>query len=215
MYCFDFHHHHRLREGGIYNLSLWEEVPERFFSVGLHPREVSSASSEALDWVRTVAESPFCVALGESGLDALVQTPLEVQREAFLRQLAWANELAKPVIVHCVRCYGEMPKFLGEAETPLVIHGFNRKAAIAEVLLKAGFYLSFGSAVLSNVSLQQTLQRIPLERFFLETDDRAVAIEAVYEKVAEIRGLSLAHLQEQIAENLFRIGIPNVEKLKK
>jgi len=37
---FDFHHHFRGREYGIYNLDFTEEIPENYFSVGLHPNKI-------------------------------------------------------------------------------------------------------------------------------------------------------------------------------
>ena len=37
---FDFHHHFRGRECGIYNLDFTEEIPENYFSVGLHQNKI-------------------------------------------------------------------------------------------------------------------------------------------------------------------------------
>lgn len=84
----------------------------------------------------------------------------------------------------------------------MIIHGFNKKERIAEDLLKNNFYLSFGKAVLYNLSLQNTLKITPLDKIFLETDNDDFSIEELYEKVSEIKGISLENLNKQISENL-------------
>jgi TatD DNase family protein len=88
------------------------------------------------------------------------------------------------------------------ADQPMIIHGFNKKQNIADDLLKNKFYLSFGKAVLYNLSLQNVLKTIPLDKIFLETDNEDLNIEELYVKVSELKGISLERLNEQISENL-------------
>ncbi len=85
------------------------------------------------------------------------------------------------------------------------MHGFNKKKKIAEDLLANNFYLSFGKAVLYNLSLQDILKNTPLDKFFLETDNEDFKIEELYLKVSEIKEISLEDLNEQILENLHTI----------
>ena len=84
----------------------------------------------------------------------------------------------------------------------MIIHGFNKKRQIAEDLLSNNFYLSFGKAVLYNLSLQDIIKDTPLDRIFLETDNEDFNIEELYIKVSELKGISLERLNEQISENL-------------
>ena len=84
----------------------------------------------------------------------------------------------------------------------MIIHGFNKKKQIAEDLLAHNFYLSFGKAVLYNLSLQDIVRNTPLDRMFLETDNEAFNIEELYLKVSELKDISLEKLNEQILENL-------------
>ncbi len=79
------------------------------------------------------------------------------------------------------------------------------KKKIAEDLLANNFYLSFGKAVLYNLSLQDILKNTPLDKFFLETDNEDFKIEELYLKVSEIKEISLEDLNEQILENLHTI----------
>ena len=87
----------------------------------------------------------------------------------------------------------------------MIIHGFNKKQQIAADLLANNFYLSFGKAVLYNLSLQNILKNTPLNKIFLETDNEDFKIEELYGKVSEIKGISLDDLNEQILENLHTI----------
>jgi TatD DNase family protein len=87
----------------------------------------------------------------------------------------------------------------------MIIHGFNKKHQIAEDLLANNFYLSFGKAVLYNLSLQDIIKDTPLDRIFLETDNEDFNIEELYIKVSEIKAISLEQLNEQILENLHSI----------
>jgi TatD DNase family protein len=146
-----------------------------------------------------------CFAIGECGLDSLVPIDQKVQEEVFLKQINISNEVKKPVIIHCVRKFYEVISFKKKAEQPMIIHGFNKKQKIAEDLLANNFYLSFGKAVLYNLSLQNILKNTPLDKFFLETDNEDFKIEELYRKVSEIKEISLEDLNEQILENLHTI----------
>ena len=65
-----------------------------------------------------------------------------------------------------------------------------------------GFFLSFGKAVLNRVSLQLVIKEVPLEKIFLETDDSDFEIVELYQKVADIKSISVEELQNQIQKNL-------------
>lgn len=51
---FDFHHHH-LGQFGIYNLDLFSDDNPEFFSVGLHPKDITNDFESALDWAKSRA----------------------------------------------------------------------------------------------------------------------------------------------------------------
>jgi TatD DNase family protein len=157
-----------------------------------------------LDWMRNTMYDN-CFAIGECGLDSLVPIDQKIQEDVFLQQIRISNEVKKPVIVHCVRKFYEVISFKKKAEQAMIIHGFNKKKQIAEDLLAHNFYLSFGKAVLYNLSLQDILKNTPTDKIFLETDNDDFNIEELYLKVSEIKGISLEQLNEQIVENLHTI----------
>lgn len=202
MQIFDFHHHKKKVSFGIYNLDLDEKPCDFPYSVGIHPKDIDTGNFDnQLDWVRSMILQN-CFAIGECGLDSLVSVDQKIQEEVFLKQIEIANEVRKPMIIHCVRKYYEIISFRKFSQQPMIIHGFNKKQNIADDLLKNNFYLSFGKAVLYNLSLQNTMKKVPLDRMFLETDNDNFSLEELYAKVAELKGISLERLQSQILENL-------------
>lgn len=201
MYFFDFHHHTK-DKGGIYNLNLLEKPSENFYSIGLHPKDISSWNTDTKKWLEENSLSPRCLAIGECGLDALIEIPLSEQDYYFSEQIKWANLVNKPIIIHCVRQFHRLPFFKKIAKTPMIVHGFHKKATIAEDLIGHGFHLSFGNALLHDVSLQNVFRTIPNDRFFLETDAAEIDIQSVYEKAAEVKNLTISDLEQIINNNL-------------
>ena len=195
-------HHHFLTKKGIYNLDFGEDVPQIPFSVGLHPKDLDENTERYLDRVRDVSKNPLCWAVGECGLDSLVSIPISEQERVFEAQILWANEVYKPVIVHCVRRFSELLRFSKIAKTPIIVHGFNKKKNIADELLKKGFYLSLGKLLLYNGNLQQLAKDLPLNRVFLETDVWEGEVSQIYDKLARLRNISIEVLQEQIKKNI-------------
>lgn len=199
----DFHHH-KQNQQGIYNLNHQEAIPDSMFSAGIHPKDITENWKSDFEEIKKITSDKNCIAVGECGLDGLITVDEKVQNEIFQAHLSWAEEIRKPVIIHCVRRFSQILHFK-KAEIPLIIHGFNKKETIAEELLNAGFYLSFGKAALESLSLQKIIRMIPIDKLFLETDNSDISIQDLYEKVAEVRSVSVENLLNQMWENLDNI----------
>ncbi|SEQ25233.1 TatD DNase family protein [Epilithonimonas lactis] len=199
----DFHHH-QLSKTGIYNLNLNEEIPAGKFSAGLHPKDITENWKSDFEKIKTVSLSEKCLAIGECGLDGIINIDENLQNDIFKAHIHWAEEIHKPIIIHCVRRFSQILHYK-TAKVSLVIHGFNKKENVAQELLDAGFHLSFGRATLENLSLQKIIKNLPIQRLFLETDDADFKINKLYEKVAEIKSITLENLRDQMWENLDNI----------
>lgn len=205
MQLLNFHHHNSNISEGIYNLNLSEDIPNIPFSIAIHPYNIKDDWTMDFEEIRAISEHPSCLAIGECGLDYRIDTPQDIQEFVFKQHIEWANEIHKPIIIHCVRRFQEVMQLCKTAETPKIIHGFNRHSQLAKSLISNGFYLSFGKAVFQNVSLQSVVQEVPLERVFLETDDKDFPILELYRKVAELKGISVEDISYQIMDNFKRI----------
>ena len=208
MNFFDFHHHDADRKSGIYNLNFNEEIPEIFFSAGIHPKSLSDGLEKQLIWLQEISVAENCVAIGECGLDGLIDVDEESQQKAFLAQIEIANSLQKPLIIHCVKRFSQLLQFRKIAKVPMIVHGFNKRKTIGDDLLKNGFCLSFGKSVLYNVNLQDFLKDFPTEKLYLETDSSNFEIKELYQKVADLKKISLEDLKQKIKENLKNLQIP-------
>lgn len=205
MNFFDFHHHNRQKTFGLYNLGQEKIIPPNYFSVGIHPGEIDENWEINFEKIKEKSLHQNCLAIGECGLDGLLKTDENLQKKVFEKHIFWANEINKPIIIHCVKRFSELIPFQKLAITPFIIHGFNKKKTIAKELIDHGFYLSFGKSVLYNLSLQEILKEIPIEKLFLETDNEDFNIEELYHKTAEIKQISLEQLQNKMLENAEKI----------
>lgn len=139
----------------------------QYYSLQLHPWHLTEESdierfkSQAL----RLRHDPYFVAIGECGLDGLCETPLPLQQKAFRAALQIAEELQKPVIIHCVKLWAEMMAETKGLTVQLIIHGFRKGPVLAKQLLDAGFSLSLGEHY-----NEEVLKMIPPERLFRETD---------------------------------------------
>ena len=208
MNFFDFHHHDADRKSGIYNLKFNEEIPEIFFSAGIHPKSLSDGLEKQLIWLQEISVAENCVAIGECGLDGLIDVDEESQEKAFQAQIEIANSVKKPLIIHCVKRFSQLLKFRKMSKVPMIVHGFNKRKTIGDDLLKNGLCLSFGKSVLYNVNLQDFVKHLPIEKLFLETDSADFEIKELYQKVADLKNMRLEDLSEKIKNNLQNLQIP-------
>jgi TatD DNase family protein len=207
MKFFDLHHHHFNAEFGIYNLKFEEELPESIFSAGIHPNSILENIEAQFLWLKEISKLENCVAIGECGLDGLLKIDEKIQEEVFQQQIVIANEIKKPLIIHCVRRFSKLTHFKKIAKVPMIVHGFNKRNTIGQDLQMHDFYLSFGESVLYNVNLQEFLRNFPIDRIFLETDSADIEIEELYQKVATLKNIELQELVQKIKKNLQNIEI--------
>lgn len=171
-------------------------------SLGLHPRYPDQASYTQLE---TWAGQQQVLAIGECGLDKLCDTDWSLQETIFRQQIALANKLDKPLIIHCVRAYSECIHLLAAAKVPVIFHGFNRNLRIAQLLLDQGFYLSVGAALFNPV-FEPVFTALPFDRLFFETDDRVdLEIGTVYKRAAELKEIEAEYLILQVEHNFQKV----------
>ena len=156
------------------------------------------------------------LAIGESGLDRLCDTPYDLQLQVFREEVSLSEELQKPLFLHCVRAIDDVLRIRKElnARQPWIWHGYRGNAKQLQQLLDLSsshrgergeglFYFSFGLKFNT-----EALLTCPLDRLLLETDDDTQhPIADLYAQVVQLRGISLDTLIRQMHENyrtLFR-----------
>lgn len=204
----DFHSH-GYGKNVVHNVIIGREehAPAQLFSAGLHPWYLNEREfEEHLQTLRRIASVQDCVAIGEAGLDKICEAAWDLQLQAFEKQIELASQVQKPLIIHCVRAHQEVLKLKEKARTPWILHGFNQKATIGELVLKADLYVSFGKALLqADSNASHFIPQIPLERLFLETDEAEISIKEVYQAASERLHLPIEKLATNLQANFDRI----------
>ncbi len=205
---FNFHTHQFTNQSDI--LELVNQYPQEFdasipyYSIGIHPWYIKEDRLENdLRIIEEKLQTKNCLALGECGLDKRVEIPLELQIQVFEKQLILAEKYQKPVVIHCVAAFQEIIaiKKKMKISVPMIVHGFSKNNQVAEQLITAGFYISFGKYLLQNPSLKEVFLNIPNDRFFLETDTIEEGIQQVYDLAAIYKNSTLRELKEIIERN--------------
>jgi TatD DNase family protein len=188
----------------IVSLHLGKDKLHQYCTVGLHPWWTAQPVTvdQRKDLERLLADS-HCLAMGEMGLDNLKGPTMNVQMDILRSQLVIADEFEKPVVIHCVRAFGQLGEI--KKEFPGIekwcVHGYGRHATLAKQLIDQGFYLSLMPG-LPPAKYTELFDRLPHDRLFLETDSMPdVSIMEVYETVAQLMGMDLSHLQTQMNSN--------------
>lgn len=206
----DFHTHRLRRKDDvniteIISLHLGKNTEHKLFTIGKHPwwtKEI--LSEEEKNQFREILTQKNCLAMGEMGLDKLKGVEIDEQQLIFKSQLKIAQELNKPVIIHCVRAFDKLIKIKREFSqiTNWCVHGFSRHSELAKQLLHEGFYLSLMPVKEITLKYVDLVQSLPLEKFFLETDSMPnTEIETIYLQVANIKNISVENLKHQMNAN--------------
>ena len=207
-------HAHRFSSGPgewvLSSLKSLEYPPDAnvgaYYSVGLHPWELESGAidiSNALKKVRLAVENCQVLAVGEAGIDKLIKVPLDLQLQVFRFQVEIAELADLPVIIHAVKAWQELIRFSREFKpsVPMIIHGFRGSQQLADELIREGFYLSFGQALLHSETLRAVFASLPEEKIFLESDESEEEIIEIYRMGAESSGMEQEALGQIIARN--------------
>jgi TatD DNase family protein len=180
------------------------------FSIGIHPWFINiDKIEEEILLLESKLQDKNCVALGECGLDRLIDVDFELQKKVFNKQIQLSEKHKKPLIIHCVKAYQEIIEIKKEIQPnqKWILHGFNKNKQLAESFIKNGILLSFGAAIIKNKKLQEVFLETPISSILLETDDSKLEIQEIYQKASEIKNIHLKVLQAAIHQNFKRIFI--------
>jgi TatD DNase family protein len=182
--------------------------------LGIHPHDAGDADPSQLERLRELDP----VAVGETGLDYYRDyAPHDAQRQLFQAHLAIAEELEKPVVIHCRAAELEIARALTDFSGTVVLHCFS-SPTLLEPALERDYYVSFaGNVTYPNAGeLRRSAAAVPGDRILAETDTPYLAPQArrgrpnepanvvhTVAALAEVRGEQTDELAEQIERNAF------------
>ena len=200
--------------------------PHVYAAVGIHPENCGGCTADDLAAIRALAQQPKVVAIGEIGLDYYWEEnpPRDFQQQVLRQQLALAQELALPVIIHDREAHADTLSIVREFPGVTgVFHCFSGSPEMARELLQMGWYLGFdGPVTYKNARRAPEVAAVtPPERMLIETDSPYMTpvpyrgkrndsgyVYLVAEKLAAWKGLApeeLARITTENGKRLFRI----------
>ena len=199
---------------------LEARYPENFFlMMGLHPTHVQENFEEELKHVEEQFGQRRFYAVGEIGIDLhWDKSTLEIQQEAFRRQIKLAKKHKLPIVIHCRKAFDEIFEILEEEKSDDlfgIFHCFTGNLEQAKRALSYNLKLGIGGVVtFKNGKIDKFLNEIPLKEIVLETDGPYLSpspfrgkrnqpeyLLKVAEKIAEIYQKPLAEIAEITTQN--------------
>ena len=199
---------------------LEKEFPDHvFLMMGLHPTNVKDNYEQELEHVEEELARRKFYAVGEIGIDLYWdKSTLEIQQDAFRRQIQLAKKHQLPIVIHCRDAFDEVFEVLeSEKDDQLfgIFHCFTGDLEQAKKALSYNMKLGIGGVVtFKNGGIDKFLAEIPLAEIVLETDapylapapfrgkrNDPVYILKVAEKIAEVYNVSLETVAEVTTKN--------------
>ena len=194
-------------------------------AVAFYPNDVAKASKEDWEELEKLVRQPEVKLIGEIGMDYFeydVTVPKEMQKEAFIRQIQWANELNKPIAVHMRLATEDTRAIMKEyLKVPGIMHCYSGGYEVMQDFLDMGMYISFSGNItfeLDDVSTQEAVRNVPLDRILVETDAPSLTpapvqhlpnepkyIVYVIDHICKVRGMERQELIDAVNANYRRL----------
>jgi TatD DNase family protein len=204
---------------------LAEQYPFIYTTVGVHPHEARLLDDEMYAKLQNLAQHPKVIAWGEIGLDYHYDnSPREVQRDAFRKQLRMARERRFPISIHTREAEADTLAILDEewndAGLGGVIHCFTGTRAFAEAVVEHNFLISFSGVVTFKKAedLRETARALPIDKILIETDSPFLApvpyrgrrnepayVVETARSIAELRGTTADQIGRETSANFNRL----------
>ncbi len=192
-----------------------------YASVGVHPHYAKDFGKEELEILESLASGEKVVAVGETGFDFYRNlSPKEDMEKTFISQIELALKYNVPVIIHDRdahnRTLNVVRKYYSHKNFRAVVHCFSGDTSFAMQCLDLGLYISFtGVITFPNAkSLLKTVEEVPIERIFIETDAPFLAPQAergkenypgyvkyIAQKISEVKNMSIGEVAEVTSRN--------------
>jgi TatD DNase family protein len=201
--------------------------PNLFLCVGVHPSESGRVPHAYLDELRDHARHQRVVAIGETGLDFYRDyAPREAQARWFRMQIALADELGLPLVIHQRSALEDTLAILEETRPAAggVLHCFDDGMAALGRARAIGFRLGLGGVLTDgHAELDAAVKAAPDDMLLLETDapylepeprslrrNEPALLPRVVKRLCELRGWTpedAVRITTQNARELFRLPI--------
>ena len=219
---------------GLHPIQLQKRTLEYQDDYELTPEEINTIGEEFdRDKYLELAKNEKVVAIGEVGLDYKhfeegdnIPELIEKQKKIFGEFIKIANEVEKPVIVHCwgnyeeTKAYDELYKILknNPVKKAGFIHSFMGSHKTAKKFTELGYKIGINGVITYSDSYDRLIKETNLEDIVLETDcpyltpvpkkgerNEPALVKLVAEKIANIKEVPLDEAAKITTKNAQKI----------
>ncbi|MCR1899522.1 TatD family hydrolase [Irregularibacter muris] len=198
-----------------------------YAAVGVHPHDAKTVEEDSYKQLEELARHPKVKAIGEIGLDYYYDnSPREVQKQVFQRQIKLASKLDLPIIIHNRDAHEDTYHILEQhfrKNNGGVMHSYSGSVEMAQQFIALGLYLSISGPVTFKNARKavEVVEKVPLDKLLIETDspyltplpfrgkkNHPALVKYVAQKIAEIKNITVEEVAQQTTRNakeLFRI----------
>lgn len=206
-------------QSSLESVDLARKYDNIYATVGVHPHSAKDLTDHMLNRLRDLSGEEKVLAIGEIGLDYHYDnSPRDVQRTWFKKQIQLAKEVDLPIVVHSREADEDTLRILKEEAQGLrgVIHCFSSDRAMMKEYVDLGFYIALGGPVTFKKTdeLKEVAKLLPIDRLLVETDApylsphpyRGKRNEPIFVKqtagvIADLRGMTIEDLTLQTNKN--------------
>ena len=192
--------------------------------VGVFPEDAKCFNDKVLsDMENIINNNPKIIGIGEIGLDYYWDKSfVELQKEVFIKQIEFANEMNLPLNIHCREAFGDTLEILKKhnKNSKAIMHCYSGSLEFAKECINLGIYIALGGVVTfkNAVKVKEVAQNIPLEFLLLETDDpyltpvpyrgkenQPAYIKYAAQEIANLRSISVEEVASATTKNAMKI----------
>lgn len=206
------------------SVELANKYENIYAAIGVHPHEARTYDGEVEKRLIELSRDKKVLAIGEIGLDYYYDnSPRNVQKEVFKRQIELAAKLKKNIVIHSRDAAKDTFDILKEAhekyDFTALIHCFSQSVAMMREYLKMGDYIALGGAVtFKNAKTpKEVAKAVDLDRLLLETDcpymtpvpyrgkrNEPKLVKFTCQYIADLRQMDALELEKITGENTKR-----------
>lgn len=147
-----------------------------YYALGMHPLFLNPQSERHVAELRLLLErrDGSCVAVGECGLDAMIDVDMSQQERLFVQQVDLASQYQLPLILHSRKTHNRLLQIIKQKQFKYggVLHGFSGSYQQAMQFVECGFYIGVGGVITyprANKT-RRAIEQLAVEHLVLETD---------------------------------------------
>jgi TatD DNase family protein len=229
----------RARQAGVEKMVVigWDEASSKlaikiaeqydfiYAVIGFHPENVFDIDDKVLYETLNLYKHPKVVGIGEIGLDYhWTKDPdkREIQKEYFIKQIKFANEVGLPISIHSREAFADTLEILKQYP-PLhsgVMHCYSGSVDNIQDIINLNLYIGLdGPVTFTNARTpKEVAAEVPLEKLVVETDcpylsphplrgtvNEPANICLVIDAIADLKQMSKKHLLEVVYDNSCRL----------